>query len=132
MATPFQLGSGDWTQYRSRFNLIKSDEIDLHFSRRDGSALSYAEAMEELTSVVENNLREARRMGRAHVMFTHGWSTSRLGKTTARSQVRSFMRSKAATPLIERSQCIQHESVFVAKLRPIDVEDAADVQKPLG
>jgi hypothetical protein len=40
-----------------------------------------------------------------------------LGKTTARSQVRRFIRSKAATPFIERARCIQHETVFVAKVR---------------
>ena len=28
-----------------------------------------------------------------------------------------FMRSKAATSLIERKHCIQHETVFVAKVR---------------
>jgi hypothetical protein len=27
------------------------------------------------------------------------------------------MRSKAATPLIERKHCIEHETVFVAKVR---------------
>jgi hypothetical protein len=29
------------------------------------------------------------------------------------------MRSKAATPLIERRDCIQHQTVFVAKIRPL-------------
>jgi len=29
------------------------------------------------------------------------------------------MRSKAATPLIERKHCIQHNTVFLAKLRPM-------------
>ena len=53
-----------------------------------------------------------------YVMFVHGWSKSRHGQTTARSQVREFMRSKAATPLIEGKHCIQHETVFFAKLRP--------------
>jgi hypothetical protein len=118
MAKPFQLGAGDWTQYRSTFSLTNSDEIDLHFGRREGSTLSYDEAMAEVTDLVENSLREARRKGRSYVMFTHGSSTSRPGQTTARSQVRRFMRSKAATQLIDRSGSIQHESVFVAKLKP--------------
>ena len=46
--------------------------------------------------------------------------------STARSQVRSFMRSKDATPLIDRRGCIQHETVFVAKLR------STDATKPLA
>jgi hypothetical protein len=110
----FQWGSGNWTQYRSQFNLSRSDEIDLHFGKRD-RGLSYWEAMAGVTDVVVAKLNEARRNGRSHVMFVHGASTSRPGKTTARSQVRSFMRSKDATPLIDRRGCIQQETVFVAK-----------------
>jgi hypothetical protein len=119
MTTMFQSGSGDWTRYRSQLNLSKCDEVDLHFGRRD-RGLSYWEAMAGVTDVVDASLHEARRKGRPYIMFIHGWSTSGIGKTTARSQVRSFMRSKAATPLIDRSGCIQHESVFVAKLRSTD------------
>jgi hypothetical protein len=52
-------------------------------------------------------------------MFIHGWHTSRVGRTTARSVVRGFMRSKGATSLIERKHCIQHQTVFVAKIRPL-------------
>jgi predicted PolB exonuclease-like 3'-5' exonuclease len=115
----FQQGSGDWTQYRSRFNLSKSDEIDLHFGKRDRS-VSYDEAMAELTGIIEGGLKEAQRKGRSYVMFIHGSSTSQPGKRTARSQVRSFMRSKAATSLIERKHCIQHDTVFVAKVRTSD------------
>jgi len=35
MSKMFQRGSGDWTQYRSKFGLSQSDEIDLHFGMRD-------------------------------------------------------------------------------------------------
>ena len=115
----FQRGSGDWKQYRSMFGLSKCDEINLHFGERDRSVLSYGEAMEEVTSIIEGGLGEAQRNGRSYVMFIHGKSTSRRGKTTARSQVRNFMRSKAATSLIERKHCIRHETVFVAKIRPL-------------
>ena len=51
------------------------------------------------------------------LLITHGWSTSRRGKITARSAVRSLMRSPVATPYIVRSQSIQHTSVFVAAIR---------------
>jgi hypothetical protein len=63
-------------------------------------------------------LRGAHEQGAKYVLFTHGSSTSRLGKTTARSQVRGLMRSKEATPYILRSKCIQHDTVFVAAIRP--------------
>jgi hypothetical protein len=99
-------------------NLSKSDEINLHFGKRDPSLMSYQEAMAGVTDLVVASLEQARRKGRSYVMFIHGSSTSRRGKTTARSQVRGFMRSKDATPLIDRSGCIQHETVFVARLKP--------------
>jgi hypothetical protein len=116
MTKIFQEGSGDWTQFRSTLNLTPRDEIDLHFGKRDRST-SYADAMAEIAAIVERGLCEARQHGRPYVMFIHGNSTSRPGQTTARSQVRNFMRSKAATPLIERKHCIEHETVFVAKVR---------------
>jgi hypothetical protein len=114
----FQQGFGNWTQYLSMFALSKGDEIDLHFGQRDKS-IRYDEVMAEVTDIVHSSLAEAQRKGRPYLMFVHGRSTSRRGKTTARSQVRNFMRSKAATPLIERKHCIQHETVFVAKVRPV-------------
>jgi hypothetical protein len=43
--------------------------------------------MAELVDIVMAKLREARLNGRAHAMVIHGKSTSRRGKTTARSQV---------------------------------------------
>jgi DNA-nicking Smr family endonuclease len=110
-------GSGDWTLYRSKFNLSKRGEVDLHFGERDRS-ISYDEAMSELSSFIEGHLGEAQRKGRPYVMFIHGSSTSRPGKMTARSQVRNFMRSKAATPFIERKHCVQHGTVFLAKIKP--------------
>jgi hypothetical protein len=99
------------------FGLTEADEIDLHFGKRDRTRLSYAEAMAGVLNLVIAKLKEAQRNGRSHVLIIHGRSTSRRGKTTARSQVRNFMRSKHATPLIERKGCIQHDTVFVAKLR---------------
>jgi hypothetical protein len=118
MATKFQVGRGPWRQYRSQFSLSESDEINLHFGKRDPSSMSFQEAMADVTDIVVASLEEARCKRRPYVMFIHGSSTSRRGKTTARSQVRNFMRSKDATALIDRSECIQHDSVFIAKLTP--------------
>ena len=119
VTTKFQPGRGPWERYRSQLNLSKSDEVNLHFGKRDRSRISYREAMAGVTELVVASLKEAQRQGRSYVMFIHGSSTSRRGKTTARSQVRGFMRSKHATPLIDRSGCIQHVTVFVAKLKPV-------------
>jgi galactose-1-phosphate uridylyltransferase len=99
-------------------DLSPSDQVNLHFGKRDRSVMTYREAMAGVTAVVVASLKEARRNGRPYLMFIHGSSTSRRGKTTARSQVRGFMRSKEATPLIDRGGCIQHVTVFVAKLKP--------------
>jgi hypothetical protein len=109
--------SGNWTDFRARFGLLSEDEIDFHRGRRDSRCLSYDEAMAEVEETVLAALEAASKAGRPYIMFVHGKSTSRPGKTTARSVVRGVMRSKAATPLIERASCIQHQTVFVAKLR---------------
>jgi hypothetical protein len=121
MTTKFQVGQGPWRQYRSQLNLSESDEVHLHFGKRDPSSMSFQEAMAGVTDIVVASLKEARHKRRPYVMFIHGSSTSRRGKTTARSQVRNFMRSKYATPWIERSGSIQHETVFVAKVK-LDVD----------
>lgn len=118
MTAKFRSGWGSWKQYRSQLGLSQSDEVDLHFGKRDPSRMSFREAMADVTALVAASLAEARRQGRPYVMFIHGKSTSRRGKTTARSQVRNFMRSKHATPLIDRGGCIQHVTVFIAKLKP--------------
>jgi hypothetical protein len=122
MSGKFQKGTGNWVEYRSALGLSKTDEIDLHFGSRhqnggDDRPGTYDDNMAEIMVIVENSLRKAQRDGRSHVMFIHGWSTSGPGRTTARSQVRSFMRSRAATPFIERAHCIQHDTVFIAKIK---------------
>lgn len=114
----FQKEDGDWTRFRMRFGLQRDDEVDLHFGRRDRWAASYDDVMAEVAEIVEKSVQEAHAKGRPYIMFTHGRSTSRNGQTTARSVVRGFMRSSAATPYIERSECVQHSSVFVAKIKP--------------
>jgi len=59
----FKKGVGDWLQYRSMFNLSKTDVIDLHFG--EGSRPHY-ESMAEVFSIVERGLKEAQRRGRPH------------------------------------------------------------------
>jgi hypothetical protein len=107
---------GNWTDLRKHLG-APEDEIDLHFGRRDPHT-PYGNVMAEVAELVEKKLRQAQESGRPYVLFVHGRSTSRPGQTTARSVVRGFMRSSAATPLIERSGCIQHATAFLAKIRP--------------
>ena len=66
-------------------------------------------------------LVEAQRSGKKYVLLTHGSTTSRIGKMTARSQVRKLLRSKEATPYVIRRESIQHDSVFVAAIRPLEI-----------
>jgi hypothetical protein len=110
-------GQGDWKVYRQSLGLAPSDEVDLHFGRRDPNA-TYHEVMAEVERIVIDALVRAQQADRPYVMFVHGHSTSRPGQTTARSVVRRFMRSPEATRLILRSGCIQHPTVYIAKIRP--------------
>lgn len=111
---------GDWVQYRGRFSLTPADEVDFHAGRRDPREHRfYGEQFDGMEDQIADALKRAQANGRPYVMFTHGRSTSRPGQPTARSIVRGFMRSKAATPLIDRAGSIQHPSVFVAKVKPV-------------
>ena len=109
----FKKGFGDWTQYRK---LPNSREVDLHFGQREEGL--FRENMDQNYDLALRELTEAQQQGVQYVIFLHGSSTSRPGKTTTRSQVRKLMRSPAATPYIRRGECIQHESIFVAAIRP--------------
>jgi hypothetical protein len=113
---------GDWVRYRERFGLLESDEVDLHFGQRDRD-VSYEEAMANVEQFVRDSLLRAQKNGRPYVMFVHGRSTSRPGQQTARSVVRRFMRSKEATPFIVKAQCIQHPTVFIARIRKVHQAD---------
>lgn len=110
----FKEGHGDWTNFR---NPEKNIEIDFHHKELEYNG-GYEEKMAEVWSKALAAIIHAQEKGMEHVIFTHGHSTSRIGKTTSRSQVRKLMRSKEATPYIIRSKCIQHSSVFVAAIKP--------------
>jgi hypothetical protein len=131
MSAKFHTDLGHWEKFRSQLGFSQSDEVDLHFGKRDPAKMSYGEAMAGVTSLVRASLEEAQRQGRPYLVFIHGSSTSRRGKTTARSQVRNFMRSTAATPLIDRRGCIQHNTVFIAKLKlELDRSSGIDARQP--
>jgi len=120
----FQKATGSWTVYRE---WTPYPEIDFHDGPRsygttwdDRVASFYDRTMEALEDAYAKQV--------PYVVFTHGHSTSRPGKTTARSIVRKIMRSPQATPYIERSRCIQHESVFVAAIRRHDQKEPSALE----
>ena len=106
---------GDWRDFRK---LSKFEEHSMHWLGTENH-LGYYENMAQVLVYVEKVLRIAQKNEKLYVIFCHGKSTSRNGATTTRSQVRKFMRSKAATSLIIRNESIQHDSAFVAAIRPL-------------
>jgi len=110
-------GRGDWRQYRDSLEgpVI---EVDFHRSDCGPREIPYEQAMSEVESDTLDALKRAFDMGLAHAIFCHGHSTSSLGRTTARSVIRGLMRGAYATAYIVRRDCIQHDSVFVASIRP--------------
>lgn len=111
----FRKDLGDWLRFR---NLDKLMEVDFHWTNKLPSG-GYQENMDAVWNRALQSLGKAQQEGFHYVLFTHGHSTSRKGKTTSRSQVRKLMGSPIATPYLLRSQCVQHNSVFLAAIRPI-------------
>ena len=113
----FIKGTGNWIEFRKRDSL---DEVDFHVEgTRPGERqeLSYGNKMEGVQDKVLTALQRAQERGIDWVLFTHGNSTSRPGKETARSVIRNLMRGSQATPYIVRKESIQHESVFLARIK---------------
>jgi hypothetical protein len=110
----FVKGTGNCTHYRGEGVI----EIDFH---RSGFGPKYARSYDENMSKVWDDaleaIKDAYEKGHKAVLLTHGQSTSGIGKTTSRSMIRKLMRSKAATPYIDRKHCIEHESAFPAVLK---------------
>lgn len=111
----FKYEMRNWIEYRQLPNLR---EVDFHWMNEEPRGDFY-ENMQAVWDVALRSLKEAQQQGKSYVLFTHGWSTSRIGKTSARSQVRKLLRSKEATPYVIRRDCIEHSSVFVAAIRPM-------------
>ena len=111
----FKYACRNWVEYRDELpDLV---ECDFHWTNEPMSGL-YHENMQAVWSRALQALADAQANGNRYVLFTHGKSTSGIGKTTARSQVRKLMRSKEATPYLLRRDCIEQDSVFIAAIRP--------------
>lgn len=105
----------NWTEYRA---LPECVEVDFHWSDTGPREIPYWEAMDQVRQFAFDTIRAAHASGFRYVLMTHGQSTSRPGNTTARSVIRGLIKSKDATPFVNRRACIQHESVFVVALKP--------------
>ena len=110
----FKVDRGDWKNFRKLGSYIEIKG----YHNEDSDRGPYWEEMEAVYDGAKKILESAYEDGIEYVIFTHGWSTSRRGRTTNRSQIRKLMRCKDATPYIIRKECIQHYSVFVAAIRP--------------
>jgi hypothetical protein len=108
----FKKVKGDWKNLKDMSAMI----VDLHFGR--GEPGQFSNNMAEVADIVMQEIKAAQAKGCAYVTFMHGYSTSKPGETTARSIVRGIMRSKESTPFVIKSQSMQHNSVFVAAIRP--------------
>lgn len=118
--TTFKQDGGNWVRFRDFDKLM---EVDFHWAEEKSSS-SYWENMDAVWNRALSALKKAQVEGVQYVLFTHGHSTSHMGKITSRSQVRKLMRSPIATPYLLRNQCIQHSSVFLAAVRPLEPKSA--------
>jgi hypothetical protein len=119
MTARFNHGTGNWTDYRRQFPGIH--EVDFHYGSQRHlpwhERVPFERLMERAYADALAALQAAQAAGKDWLMLTHGASTSGPGQKSARSVIRGLMRSAAATPYIVRSECIQHETVFIARIK---------------
>lgn len=111
----FKIFEGNWIALRD----LGVVEINLHVDDRRPHGVSYQDVMYETYREAKKALIEHQATGVKAVLFVHGHSTSRSGSTTKRSMIRRLMRSKESTPFIIRKDCVEHETAFLAVLRPL-------------
>jgi hypothetical protein len=117
---------GNWTRYRSLPGVMEKD-----FHRAGEGGGYYEDHMAAVYHDTLDALQQAQEQGYQYVLFTHGSSTSYgWKKRTSRSVIRGLMRSSIATPFIYRARCVQHETCFVAAIRPAKVSATAADEAP--
>jgi len=114
MGCNFETGRGDGREWKAH---PKALVVDYHDGPDHGMA--YWEHLEDFYNRTIDGLEKAQKEGYEYILFTHGWSTSRQGAQTARSEVRKIMRGKEGTPFIIRKKCIDYGSSFLAAIRPM-------------
>jgi hypothetical protein len=97
---PFKEGAGNWVQYRQLPGL---EELDFHYSEYGPREIPYWEAMSQVYAKALDALKSAFADGKKYLLIRHGWSTSRRGATTARSQ--------AVQRILHWGQCAAGSSV---------------------
>jgi hypothetical protein len=108
MGRRFKRSAGNWQLYRK---LPNAAEVDVRYDGHD------SERIAGVREAALDALKTAHATRQDYVLFRHGTSAFSHGATSARSQVRGLMRSVEATPFIVRSECIQHDDFFVARIR---------------
>lgn len=113
----FRGAGGDWKALRTLAAQSTGAEIDFHWHEPGGTSVPYRERMQKVHAYALTTLRIAQERGVRWLILRHGSSTSGPGRETARSVIRGLMRSSDATPYIVRKECVQHASVFLARVR---------------
>jgi hypothetical protein len=111
---------GDWRDLRKQHP--ERVEIDFHRGRRPYDK-PYWECMNEVGIETFDAIKDAYQRGVPYLLIGHGYSTSRPFHTSARSVVRSVLRSKKVTPFVDRKNCVQHPACFLVALKPRKVND---------
>jgi hypothetical protein len=107
----FIIADGDWGHFRY---LGKIYHVDFYL--QEGK--NFFEKMGQLQKITMKALKDAQDQGYDYVLFNHGHSTSGPIMGSARSTVRSIMRSKESNPFVNKKKSIQHRSVFLAAIIP--------------
>ncbi len=110
--------NGDWKLLRS---LPNHREVDFHPDSFLGLHNSFDEKMNAVYKRAFDAISKAQQDGIDWVLLVHGWSTSRNGRTSTRSVIRSLMRSPKVTPFINRAKCLAHNTVYVVATRKLEV-----------
>jgi uncharacterized protein involved in tolerance to divalent cations len=104
-----------WGYYSKNYTVPNSMLVDFHDGKNP--YIAYWEKIKDWKTRVMTALEDAQKDGKEVIYFTHGSSTSRRGRKTARSVVRTLMRSKITTCYVFKSKSTQYETFFVAVIR---------------
>jgi len=108
--------TGDWEQFRSLPDCVEIDVRDAD-ARHD---IPRWQSMMDVRRLALEALETAQREGKRFVLFVHGSPKVFVGRRTARSEIRLLLTAHIeATPYLRRRDCIQHDCVFVAAIRPL-------------
>lgn len=119
MSARFSKVTGAWVELRAP----NQAELDLHLKpevqgEHGSRHQSFEQNMQDAYDLTLQALKDAVEESQDSLLVVHGKSTSGIGRRSSRSVVRALMRSKEATPYIVRTKSLEHETAFLACLRP--------------